>query len=162
MATATTIRDLREKKNLSQIKVSTECGLGFREYVRIEQGSGKTTPAEVKAVMDVLKKMEPSTRKLAGRPFKDPAKQAAVAAARAEGKSVAEALAAVTPAKAPAKASPAKAPAAKAPAKAAAKTPAKAAGKQSDMAKALAKKAPARTRKPAAAKTGTSVAATSA
>lgn len=147
MATPTTIRDLRESKSLSQIKVSTACDLKFREYVRIEQGSGKTTPAEIKAVMDVLKKMPAGTRKLAGRPFKDPTKQAAVVAARAEGKSVAEVLGVSTPTKAPAKT----------PAKAAVKTPAKAPAKKaatgkSDMAKALAKKAPARSRKPAGTK----------
>lgn len=157
MATATAvnpIRDLRESKGLSQIKVSTACDLPFRTYVRIEQGSGKTTPAEVASVMKVLKGMEASGRKLAGRPFKDPAKQAAVVAARAEGKSVAAALGLAVPSKDAAKPVPAKAAtkpaAAKAPAAKATKTPAKPA---SDMAKALAKKAPSRApRKPAAAK----------
>lgn len=146
MATATTIRDLREQKNLSQDKVAAAAGLTYSQFVRIEEGSGKTTPDEVKAVMAVLKGMEAGTRKLAGRPFKDPAKQAAVLAARAEGKSVAEAIGVVVPTKAPAKAAtPAKA----TPAKAAAST------KKNDIAKALAKKAPARSRKaPAKAPAG--------
>lgn len=141
MATQT-IRDLREKKNLSQDKVAAACGLTYAKFVRIEEGSGKTTPEEVKAVLETLKGMEPGTRKLAGRPFKDPAKQAAVLKARAEGKSVAEVLGVATPTKATAtpakKATPAKATPAK-------KAPAKATGK-SAIATALAKKAPSRAR----------------
>lgn len=134
--TPKTIRDLRESKNLSQDKVAAACGLTYSQFVRIEEGSGKTTPDEVKAVLETLKGMEPGTRKLAGRPFKDPAKQAAVLAARAEGKSVAEAIGITAPTKATAKAT------------AAPKAPAKAAGKgKTDIAKALAKKAPARSRK---------------
>ena len=109
------IRDLRESKSLSQKAVRTACGLTYSTYVRIEQGSGKTTPEEIASVLKVLEKMEPGTRKLAGRPFKDPAKQAAVQEARAAGKSVAAVLANGT-APAPAKkaAAPKKAPAKKA------------------------------------------------
>lgn len=103
MAAPKTIRDLRESKNLSQDKVAEAAGLTYSKFVRIEEGSGKTTPEEVKAVMDVLKGMEPGTRKLAGRPFKDPAKQAAVKAARESGGSVAEAIGIPTPTAAPAK-----------------------------------------------------------
>lgn len=139
MAT-TTIRDLREKKNLSQDKVAEAAGLTYSKFVRIEEGSGKTTPAEVKAVLDVLKGMEPGTRKLAGRPFKDPAKQAAVLAARAEGKSVHEVIVGTPSTPAPAKKAPAKTVAKKTPAKAPAK-------KATGMAAALAKKAPVRSRK---------------
>jgi hypothetical protein len=98
MPTPTTIRDLRESKNLSEDKVAEAAGLTYSKFVRIQEGSGKTTPEEVKHVMTVLKGMEPGTRKLAGRPFKDPAKQAAVLAARANGGSVAEAIGVVTPA----------------------------------------------------------------
>jgi len=92
----TTIRDLRESKNLSQDKVAKAAGLTFSKYVRIEEG--KTTPDEIDNVLAVLELMEPGTRKMAGRPFKDPAKQAAVVAARQAGTSVAEALGHVTPA----------------------------------------------------------------
>lgn len=84
-----TIRDLREQKQLSQDKVAEAAGLTYSKFVRIEEGSGKTTQEEIDHVLAVLKGMEPGTRKLAGRPFKDAAKQAAVAEARAAGKSVA-------------------------------------------------------------------------
>jgi transcriptional regulator with XRE-family HTH domain len=141
MPTKTSIRDLRESKGLSQFKVRTACGLTYAQFVRIEQGSGKTTQEEIDSVLKVLDKMEPSTRKLAGRPFKDPARQKAVQEARSAGKSVAAALASTAPA-------PSAAPAKKAaPAKAAA--PAKKAGAK-DLAGALGKKAPAK--KAAAAK----------
>jgi hypothetical protein len=123
--TATTIRDLREQKNLSQDKVAEAAGLTYSKFVRIEEGSGKTTPEEVKHVMTVLKGMEPGTRKLAGRPFKDPAKQAAVKAARESGGSVAEAIGITPPA--PAK-------------KATAKKAAAPAKKASGLSKALGKK----------------------
>lgn len=86
------IRDLREHKNLSQDKVAEAAGLTYSKFVRIEAGEGKTTPEEVAHVLGVLKEMEPGTRKLAGRPFKDPQKQAAVQKAREEGGSVAEAM----------------------------------------------------------------------
>lgn len=124
MATPTNIRDLRESKNLSEDKVAEAAGLTYSKFVRIQEGSGKTTPEEVAHVLSVLKGMEPGTRKLAGRPFKDPAKQAAVLAARANGGSVAAAIGVVTPA----------APAKKAPAAKKAKTPA---GKKSKLAGAL-------------------------
>lgn len=135
---ATTIRDLREQKNLSQDKVAEAAGLTYSKFCRIEAGSGKTTPEEVASVLKVLEKMEPGTRRLAGRPFKDPAKQAAVKAAREAGKSVAAVLGNGTPAPAKKAAAPAKK--AAAPAK-------KAANK---LAGALGKKAPAK--KAAAAK----------
>lgn len=135
MAQPKTIRDLREHKNLSQDKVAAACGLTYSQFVRIEEGSGKTTAEEVKAVMAVLKEMEPGTRKLAGRPFKDPEKQAAVTAAREAGLSVAEVLGVVVPAKAPR--------AARAPKKAD-DAPAKAS--KGNVAAALAKKASPRSR----------------
>lgn len=111
--TPKTIRDLRESKNLSQDKVAEAAGLTYSKFVRIEEGSGKTTPEEVAHVMGVLEGMEPGTRKLAGRPFKDPAKQAAVLAAREAGTSVAEAMGIVTPAPAKKARAPRKAPVAK-------------------------------------------------
>lgn len=137
MPKITNIRDLRESKNLSEDKVAEAAGLTYSRFVRIQAGEGKTTPEEVAHVMAVLEKMEPGTRKLAGRPFKDAAKQAAVLAARQSGGSVAEAIGVNVIA--PAKATPAKA-AAKAatPAK---KVPAK----KADMAAALKKP---RVRKP--------------
>lgn len=124
-----TIRDLREKKNLSQDKVAAACGLSYSKFVRVEEGSGKTTPEEVKEVLAVLKGMEPGTRKMAGRPFKDPAKQAAVQAARQSGGSVAEALGITPPV-------PTKAPRQRAPKKTA-----------DGLSQALSKKAPSRARK---------------
>jgi len=139
MATPTTIRDLRESKNLSEDKVAEAAGLTYSKFVRIQAGEGKTTPEEIAHVMKVLKGMEPGTRKLAGRPFKDPARQAAVLAARANGESVAAAIGIPAPA---AKATPAKA-AAKA-----TKAPAKASNK---LAGALGKKASTR-KAPAKAK----------
>lgn len=98
----TNIRDLREFKQLSQDAVAAAAGVTYSRFVRIEEGSGKTTPEEVAQVMAALQAMEPGTRKLAGRPFKDANKQAAVAAARASGTSVAEAMGAtiIAPAKA--------------------------------------------------------------
>lgn len=128
-----TIRDLREFKNLSQDKVAEAAGLTYARFVRIEEGSGKTTPEEVAHVMSVLKGMEAGTRKLAGRPFKDPAKQAAVQAARESGGSVAEAMGAPTPAPAKSKRPSGKAATKKAPKKdlgAALKKPRKAAAKK--------------------------------
>jgi len=88
----TTIRDMREAKNLSQDKVAEAAGLTYSVFVRVEEGSGKTTPEEVDHVKRVLEEMEPGTRKLAGRPFKDPEKQAAVQKARESGESVAKTL----------------------------------------------------------------------
>ena len=118
----TNIRDLREFKRLSQDAVAAAAGLTYSRFVRIEEGSGKTTPEEVASVMAALTGMEPGTRKLAGRPFKDATKQAAVIAARETGTSVAAAIGVQTPSAAPApakkapaaKATPAAAPAAKA------------------------------------------------
>lgn len=81
----TTIRDLREQKNLSEDKVAAAAGLTYSRFVRIQEGSGKTTPEEITAVLTVLQGMEPGTRRLAGRPFKDADKRAAVAAAREAG-----------------------------------------------------------------------------
>ena len=137
-----TIRDLRESKNLSQDKVADACGLTYSKFCRVEGGSSKTTPEEVQAVLDVLGGMEPSTRKMVGRPFKDPAKQAAVQAARDAGESVAAALSSSAPApvveaapgveaEAEVKPKPKRAPRAK-----------------NDIAAALAQKSPARVRRP--------------
>lgn len=92
--TIETIRDLREKKRLGQYTVSQACGIGFSAYVRIEAGTGKTTPEEVASVLETLRAMPDGNRKLGGgRPFNDPNKRAAVQAAREKGESVAEALA---------------------------------------------------------------------
>lgn len=87
-----TVRDLRESKNISQDKAADAAGLSYSKYVRIEEGSGRTTQEEIDHVLKVLEGMEPGTRKLAGRPFKDPAKQQAVKEAREKGTSVAAAL----------------------------------------------------------------------
>ena len=99
-----TIRDLRENKQLSQDKVAEAAGLTYSQFVRIEEwsGSGRTTQEEVDHVLSTLQGMEPGERKLAGRPFGDPEKQAAVEAARVAGESVAEVLGYVPPAPAPA------------------------------------------------------------
>ena len=132
-----TIRDLRESKQLSEDKVAAACGLTYSRFVRIQEGSGKTTPEEIAHVLGVLKGMEPGTRKLAGRPFKDTAKQAAVDAARAAGTSV-HAVVVGAPAPAPAKAAAKKAPA---PAAEAPKKPA-ARAKKPDLASALGGKTP--------------------
>jgi transcriptional regulator with XRE-family HTH domain len=88
----TTIRDLREQKNLSQTAVAEACGLTFSRYERIEVGSPRTTEEEIKSVLKVLRGMKKSDKKLVGRPFADPAKQAAVEAARAAGQSVSAVL----------------------------------------------------------------------
>lgn len=90
----TNIRDLREQKRLGQFTVSQAAELGFSAYVRIESGTGKTTPEDVAHVLKVLRGMPDGTRKMGwGRPFNDPVKRAAVAAARENGQSVAEAVA---------------------------------------------------------------------
>ncbi len=128
MTDTVTIRDLRESKNISQDKAAEAAGLSYSKFVRIEEGSGRTTPEEVESVLKVLREMEPGTRKLAGRPFKDPAKQAAVKAARESGQSVAAVLGVKTPQVATGDQAPAKA-------------------KSSGDAQAMAKKAPARTKK---------------
>lgn len=120
--TSNTIRDLRESKGLSQTAAAELAGLTFSKYERIENGSPRTTEAEIKTVTTALNKAKKTGKKLVGRPFTDKKKQAAVEAARATGKSVAAILVTDPPAPA-AKAEPAKkAPAKKAPAK---KAPAK-------------------------------------
>lgn len=87
------IRDLREKKNLSQDAVAAAAGLSYSVFYRIEAGTGKTMQDEIDKVVKVLNKMKPGSRKLAGRPFADPKVQAAVKKARENGDSVAEVLA---------------------------------------------------------------------
>lgn len=82
------IRDVRESKNLSQTAVADACGLTFSRYERIETGSPRTTQEEIDSVLKVLNAMPASEKKLVGRPFSDPKKQAAVEAARQAGKSV--------------------------------------------------------------------------
>ena len=128
------IRDLREHKRLSQDKVAEAAGLTYSKFVRIEAGEGKTTPEEVAHVLGVLKEMEPGTRKLAGRPFKDPEKEARVRAAREKGESVAEAMGlnVITPAR--------KKPAAKKASTKSKKAPAKKPAGKDAMAEALTKK----------------------
>jgi transcriptional regulator with XRE-family HTH domain len=85
------IRDLRERKNLSQDRVAEAAGLTYSAFVRVEQG--RASVEETNRVMEVLKGMERGTRKLGGgHPFKDPEKQARVRAARAEGRSIARAM----------------------------------------------------------------------
>ena len=88
----TSIRDLREAKLLSQDNVADAVGITYGVFCRIESGAGKTTAEEVDRVFSVLQGMEPGTRKLAGRPFKNPDVRARVAAARAAGESVSAAL----------------------------------------------------------------------
>lgn len=85
------IRDLRERKNLSQDKVAEAAGLSYSAFVRIEEGRG--TQQEWEHVVEVIKNMQPGLRKLGGGPpFKDPEKQAKVREARAKGRSVAHAI----------------------------------------------------------------------
>lgn len=85
------IRDLRERKNLSQEKVAEAAGLTFSALVRIEEGRG--TQQEWKHVVETIKGMPPGLRKLGGGPpFKDPVKQAKVREARQKGRSVAYAM----------------------------------------------------------------------
>lgn len=124
------IRDAREKKNLSADDVAEAAKLSYSKYIRIEEGSGRTTQEEQKAVLEVIKGMEKGTRKLVGRPFKDADRQAAFNAARAQGQSVAEALGHVIVTKAAA-------------------APKKAAAPKADSStdKALAAKAPSRAKK---------------
>ena len=93
MTLVNNIRDLRESKLLSQKTVREACGMTYATFVRIETGAGKTTQEEVDGVLKVLNKMKPGARKLGGRPFADPARQAAIVKAREEGKSVAEVVA---------------------------------------------------------------------
>lgn len=115
------IRDLREAKRLSEDDVAEAAGLTYSKFVRIQQGSPRTTQAEIDHVVKVINKMKAKDRKLAGRPFADKALQAKLDKAREKGESIAAILGATVgtePAKkaAPAKAQPAKkatAPAAK-------------------------------------------------
>ena len=93
----TSIRDLREAKLLSQDKVAAEAGVTYSVFVRIENNAGKTTADEVQNMLSVLQGMESGTRKLAGRPFKNPEVRARVAAARAAGESVSAALGTTSP-----------------------------------------------------------------
>ena len=93
----TSIRDLREAKLLSQDKVAAEAGVTYSVFVRIENNAGKTTADEVQNMLSVLQGMESGTRKLAGRPFKNPEVRARVAAARAAGESVSAALGTASP-----------------------------------------------------------------
>ena len=93
----TSIRDLREAKLLSQDKVAAAAGVTYSVFVRIEDNIGKTTPAEVQHVFSVLQGMDSGTRRLAGRPFKNPDVRARVAAARAAGESVSAILSRSTP-----------------------------------------------------------------
>jgi transcriptional regulator with XRE-family HTH domain len=85
------IRDLRERKNLSQEAVANQAGISFSAMVRIEEGRG--TQQEWEHVVSTVKEMRPGLRKLGGGPpFKDPVKQAKVEEARKKGRSVAYAL----------------------------------------------------------------------
>lgn len=85
------IRDLRERKNLSQDKVAEAAGLSYSAFVRIEEGRG--TQQEWEHVVSTIKDMPPGLRKLGGGPpFKDPEKQAKVREARKQGRSVARAM----------------------------------------------------------------------
>ena len=93
----TSIRDMREAKLLSQDKVAAEAGVTYSVFVRIENNAGKTTADEVQNMLSVLQGMESGTRKLAGRPFKNPEVRARVAAARAAGESVSAALGTAEP-----------------------------------------------------------------
>ena len=93
----TSIRDLREAKLLSQDNVADAVGITYGVFCRIESGAGKTTAEEVDRVFSVLQGMEPGTRKLAGRPFKNPEVRARVAAARAAGESVSAVLGTAEP-----------------------------------------------------------------
>ena len=134
--TASDIRDLRESKGLSQTAAAEICGLTFSRYERIELGSPRTTDAEIAAVKKALRGAKKTGKKLVGRPFSDPVKQAAVEAARAEGRSVSAVLAQLEGIAKPAPAK-AAAPASKPTAEKAATPAAK---------KAAAKKAPAKPR----------------
>lgn len=92
------IRDLRERKNLSQDKVAEAAGLTYSAFVRIEEGRG--TQQEWEHVVNTIKSMPPGLRKLGGGPpFKDPEKQAKVREARESGRSVARAMGLAKPGK---------------------------------------------------------------
>lgn len=103
------IRDLRESKGLSQRAACTLCDLGFSTFERIENGSPHTTDAEIASVTKILKAAKPTGKKVIGRPFNDPEKQARLDAARAAGESVSAILQGGEPAPAK-KAAPKRAP----------------------------------------------------
>lgn len=85
------IRDLRERKNLSQEAVAKAADITFSAMVRIEEGRG--TQQEWEHVVATIKSMPPGLRKLGGGPpFKDPEKQKKVQEARKQGRSVAYAM----------------------------------------------------------------------
>lgn len=85
------IRDLRERKNLSQDAVAKAADLSYSAFVRIEEGRG--TQQEWEHVVDTIKQMPPGMRKLGGGPpFKDAMKQEKVREARKRGRSVARAM----------------------------------------------------------------------
>lgn len=85
------IRDLRERKNLSQEAVAKAADITFSAMVRIEEGRG--TQEEWEHVVTTIKGMAPGLRKLGGGPpFKDPEKQKKVQEARKTGHSVAYAM----------------------------------------------------------------------
>lgn len=121
------IRDLREAKRLSEDDVAAAAGLTYSKFVRIQQGSPRTTQAEIDAVVKVINKMKAKDRKLAGRPFADKSLQAKLDKAREKGESVAAILGATVGTEPAKKAAPAKATKAQPAKKAAAKkaTPAK-------------------------------------
>lgn len=142
MSDTIALRDLRISKNISQDKAAEAAGVSYSVYTRIEEGSGRTTTDEQANIRKVLEGMEPGTRKLAGRPFSDPAKQAAVKEALEKGTSVAAALGQRVVTEAPAGTEEGT----EAPAKAKAK------GKADSDAAALSKKAPSRAKGKAAKK----------
>ena len=85
------IRDIRERKNLSQEAVAKAAEISFSAMVRIEEGRG--TQEEWEHVVTTIKGMAPGLRKLGGGPpFKDPVKQQKVREARQKGRSVAYAM----------------------------------------------------------------------
>ena len=87
------IRDMREAKNLSQLTVARAAGLSESAYQRIEAGSARTTKEEISLVTKTIRSLPKGTRRVTGRPFKDPDLRAAVEAAREAGESVAAVLA---------------------------------------------------------------------
>jgi hypothetical protein len=95
VTTTNPIRDIREAKRISPGDACEATGLTYSRFARIQGGSGNTTQEEIDHVVAVLESMPEGTRKQVGRPFSDPAKRAAVEAARLKGLSVSEALAKV-------------------------------------------------------------------
>jgi transcriptional regulator with XRE-family HTH domain len=78
----TEIRALREKKGISQDAVAQAMGTTFSRFVRIEAGTGRTTEEEIRKALATLRRMPSTGKKLVGRPYSDPEKQAAMEAAR--------------------------------------------------------------------------------